>query len=132
MMQADPRCLGLRVSEGVWQVLVYESTTKSEAGGAAAMNACQVTPMPSSLISARASEMGRGVARRTASHIGASHRGLKGRAPVLRDLRRRPIVEVNCRADLSHRESGPSVSVSVSISIEDTDVDAEVELGCCS
>jgi len=32
-------------------------------GGAAAMNACQVTPMPSSLISARASEMGRDVAR---------------------------------------------------------------------
>lgn len=49
---------------------------------------------------------------------------------LIPDLRRRWIVELNCRADLSRSERGLSLSlsVSVSISIEETDVDAEVGL----
>ncbi|KAG7217630.1 hypothetical protein INR49_021318 [Caranx melampygus] len=43
-----------------------------------------------------------------------------------RDLRRRPRVEDNCKADLSHRER--VASVSASSSTEEADVDAEVEL----
>lgn len=51
---------------------------------------------------------------------------------LLPDLRRRPMVEENCRADLSHRERGGSVSASVSVSTEGADADAQVELQCSS
>lgn len=45
----------------------------------------------------------------------------------LPDLRRRPIVEENCRAERSQSDRGASASVSVSASAEEAHVDGGVE-----